>query len=77
LTQRGAARNRSEVNRRWQDRHVKAKPITENALRKNFIARYGAAITGVLSGFDRLRFRALYAPAKRVWRLLALLHTPF
>ena len=36
---------------------MKTKPTTDNGTPKAFIARHGAAITGVLSGFDRLRFR--------------------
>ena len=36
---------------------MKTKPTTDNGTPKAFIARHGGAITGVLSGFDRLRFR--------------------
>jgi hypothetical protein len=36
---------------------VKTKPITDSGTPEALIARHGAAITGVLSGFDRLRFR--------------------
>ena len=36
---------------------MKTKPTTDSGTPEAFIARHGAAITGVLSGFDRLRFR--------------------